>query len=75
LDDAAEPFQVGHFRFHVDGRPQQEITVSPGKSATLDVDVTAATTLRLDMYRQGSDVVGGLPGRLTELAWGNPTVS
>ena len=75
LDDAAEPFQVGHFRLHLDGCPQQEIQAAPGKSATLDVDVTGVRKLRLEMFRRGADLVGGLSDQLTELAWGNPTVA
>jgi hypothetical protein len=67
LDDAAQRYQVGCFRVRVDGSPRQELRVAIGKPAMVDVDVTGAMTLRLEMYRPGS---AGLP----ELAWGDPTL-
>lgn len=68
LDDATQRYQVGCFRVRVDGTPREERRVAIGKPATIDVDVTGATTLRLEMYRPGS---AGPP----ELAWGDPTLT
>jgi hypothetical protein len=83
LDDAAEVFQVGHFRVCVDGEPQPESKAALGKPATVDVDVTGALRLRLEMYRPGTTAspllsgrpaTGGESSRLPELGWGNPTL-
>ncbi|WP_236794611.1 SEFIR domain-containing protein [Amycolatopsis sp. GM8] len=77
LDDAAEPYQVGIFRVVVDGRPAAEATVSRGKPATIDVDLTGAERLRLEMSRPGagpSPSHSGGTGRAAELAWGDPTL-
>ncbi|MGQ0837801.1 SEFIR domain-containing protein [Actinokineospora sp.] len=83
LDDAAEAFQVGHFRVYLDGSPQPESRAALGKPGTVEVDVTGALRLRLEMYRPGvvaspllSGVLaaGGQSSRLPELAWGNPTL-
>ncbi|WP_370949038.1 SEFIR domain-containing protein [Amycolatopsis sp. cg5] len=75
LDDAAEPFQVGHFRICLDGVPRPEITVALGKSASIDLDVTGALKLRLEMYRPGPfGDRGPAATRLPELAWGDPTL-
>jgi hypothetical protein len=51
LDDATEPFQVGHFRVVVDGTPRWESQALLEKPVTVDVDVAGATTLRLEMCR------------------------
>ncbi|WP_410620990.1 SEFIR domain-containing protein [Amycolatopsis sp. cmx-8-4] len=84
LDDAADPFQVGHFQVFLDGAPQSAHQVALGKPATIDLDVTGALRLRLEMSRPGA---GGSPfggaavsvrpraGRPAELAWGDPTMT
>ncbi|MFC0108322.1 SEFIR domain-containing protein [Kibdelosporangium aridum] len=68
LDGAADLFQVGYFRIVVDGSPRQERTVAQGKSVTMDVEVTGAMRVRLEVSRPSSS-------RLAELAWGDPTLS
>ncbi|WP_410649723.1 SEFIR domain-containing protein [Amycolatopsis sp. cmx-4-54] len=70
LDDAAEPFQVGHFRVLLDGRPSPEVKVALGKPAEIDLDVTGVLTLRLEFHRPGTTESRWLP----ELAWGDPAV-
>ncbi|HEX5401309.1 MAG TPA: SEFIR domain-containing protein [Pseudonocardiaceae bacterium] len=82
LDDAAEPFQVGRFRVHLDGRLRFEDRAAVGRPATVDVDVTGVRRLRLEMYRENttasplhSGAANGRSRRLPELAWGNPTLS
>jgi hypothetical protein len=83
LDDATEAFQVGHFRVYLDGSPQQETEAALGKPARVEVDVTGALRLRLEMHRPGAVaspllsgvlMAGGRSSRLPELAWGNPTL-
>ncbi|CAM3803135.1 SEFIR domain-containing protein [Kibdelosporangium persicum] len=78
-DDAAETFQVGHFRVCVDGDPRHEGKVALGKSATIKVDVTGAQRLRLEMSRPGaaaSPLLADSKGAvaLPELAWGDPSL-
>lgn len=76
LDDAAETFQVGHFRLLLDGRPSPETKVALGKPATIEVDVTGVLKLRLEMYRPGTTTSPATGARwLPELAWGDPTLS
>jgi hypothetical protein len=80
LDDATEPFQVGQFRIYLDGRLQRDVTVAAGKPATVDLDVTGALKLRLEMHRPAVTAStrrssSGQAGRRPELAWGNPTLS
>jgi hypothetical protein len=80
LDDATEPFQVGHFRVCLDGSPQPELKVAPGKPVTVELSVIGVLKLRLELYRPGvaasrARVTGARAGRLPELAWGNPTLS
>ncbi|MBN6033354.1 SEFIR domain-containing protein [Amycolatopsis sp. 195334CR] len=76
LDDAEEPFQVGHFRIYLDGSPRQEYRAAHGQPVAVDVDVTGALKLRLEMSRPGVSPGGSLrPGRPPELAWGNPSLS
>jgi hypothetical protein len=65
LDDAAEPFQVGDFAVLVDGERRWVSRAALGKPRTVDIDVTGALRLRLEMSRTG---------RAPELAWGDPTV-
>jgi hypothetical protein len=83
LDDATEAFQVGHFRVYLDGSPQPESRAALGKPGTVEVDVTGALRLRLEMYRPAvptspllaaTPATSGRPSRLPELAWGNPTL-
>jgi hypothetical protein len=83
-DDARDPFQVGHFRVVLDGRPRSEHEVAAGKPATIDVDVTGTRLLRLEMSRPGvtaspfgsaAVVVTRRRGRPPELALGDPTVT
>jgi hypothetical protein len=78
LDDATEPFQVGHFRIYLDGSLQPERRAALGKPATVDLDVTGARRLRLEMYRDAAPLhpgaTTGPSRRLPELAWGNPTL-
>lgn len=84
LDDAAENFQVGTFRVRLDGELRAETTVCWGAPATVEVDVTGARLLRLEMHRQGGGRSPMAPGkrarapragRAPELAWGDPTLS
>ncbi|MEA5367053.1 SEFIR domain-containing protein [Amycolatopsis sp., V23-08] len=84
LDDAADPFQVGHFQVFLDGAPKSEHQVARGKPATIDLDVTGALRLRLEMARPGvtASPFGGAAvqvrpraGRPPELAWGDPTMT
>lgn len=83
LDDARDPFQVGHFRVLLDGKPRSEHAVAVGKPATIDLDVTGARVLRLEMSRPGvsaspvrsAAVVVSRRGRPPELALGDPTVT
>jgi len=70
LDDAVEPFQVGHFRFFLDGRPSPETKVALGKPARIEVDVSGVLKLRLEFHRPGTTDTKWLP----ELAWGDPTL-
>lgn len=77
LDDAAEPFQIAHFQVLVEGRVRAKETTSHGKPVRIDVDVTGAARLRLEMSRPGgghSPLHHGHGGRVAELAWGNPVV-
>ncbi|MCG8914310.1 TIR domain-containing protein [Actinokineospora sp. PR83] len=83
LDDAAEHFQIGHFRVYLDGRPQPERRASWGMPGAVEVDVSGVRHLRLEMYRPttasapllpGVLATGGRSSRLPELAWGNPTL-
>jgi hypothetical protein len=80
LDDAIEPFQVGHFQIYLDGIPQQESRVALGKPGMFEVDVTGVLRMRLEMYRPGAtgSALSTAPRRsrrLPELAWGNPALS
>jgi len=84
IDDAVEAFQVGQFQVDVDGETRHECRVSQGKAGMVDVDLTGAVRLRLEMYRPsaaGSPLGSGRPAagnrsrRLPELAWGNPLLS
>jgi hypothetical protein len=84
LDDAADPFQVGHFQVFLDGEPRTEHKVALGKPAAIDLDITGALRLRLEMSRPGTTaspfgsavvVVTRRGGRPPELAWGNPTMT
>ncbi|MER6667667.1 SEFIR domain-containing protein [Amycolatopsis japonica] len=70
LDDAAERFQVGHFRVLLDGRPSPEVKVALGKPAKIDVGVTGVLRLRLEFHRPGTTESRWLP----ELAWGDPVL-
>ena len=77
LDDAKEPFQVGHFRVRVDGKPQPEHKASAGKPATIETNVAGARSLRLEMYRPNTTALplsGGWQsaGGPPELAWATP---
>lgn len=76
LDDSREPFQVGHFRICLDGTPRWENRAALGKPVTVQLDITGARTLRLEMSR-GNAGISGVPtaGRPPELAWGNPALS
>lgn len=75
LDDAAEPFQVGHFRLCLDGVPQPEITVALGKPRMIELDVTGALKVRFEMHRPSPfPTPGPVASRLPELAWGDPTL-
>jgi hypothetical protein len=81
LDDATEAFQVGHFQVYLDGTLRAEKSAARGKPGTVDVDVSGARKLRLEMYRPSttaSPIAGPRTGtestRLSELAWGNPTL-
>jgi hypothetical protein len=84
LDDARDRFQVGRFRVLLDGKPRSEHEVAIGKPATIDLDVTGALKLRLEMSRPGvtaspfgsaAVVVTRRRGRPPELALGDPTVT
>lgn len=84
LDDAVEPFQVGLFRVLVDGQVRAERTVTLGRAAETEANLTGARILRLEMSRPGAGVTpmasrtwpdDHRPGRPPELAWGDPTVS
>ncbi|MGW4522410.1 SEFIR domain-containing protein [Amycolatopsis sp. NPDC004378] len=84
LDDAADRFQVGRFRVLLDGAPRSEHEVAIGKSAEIDLDVTGASKLRLEMSRPGapaspfgsSVVFVQRPNRRPPaLAWGDPTMT
>jgi hypothetical protein len=57
-DDAADAFQVGQFLVYVDGHLRSDVRAAPGKPVTVDVDVTGASQLRLEMFRP---VVGVSP--------------
>ncbi|MEV6909286.1 SEFIR domain-containing protein [Amycolatopsis sp. NPDC051071] len=70
LDDAVETFQVGYFRFLLDGEPSPETKVAVGKPARIEVDVSGVLKLRLEMYRPGTTEHRWFP----ELAWGDPAV-
>ncbi|MFK0248394.1 SEFIR domain-containing protein [Amycolatopsis azurea] len=70
LDDTLEPFQVGHFRVLLDGRPSPEVKVALGKPAKIEVDVSGVLTLRLEFHRPGTTDTRWLP----ELAWGDPVL-
>ncbi|GLZ41937.1 SEFIR domain-containing protein [Actinokineospora sp. NBRC 105648] len=81
LDDAAEAFQVGRFAVYLDGREHPEHQASYRKPRMVEVDVTGAMRLRLEMYRpsvSSSPLRAGTRtaqvSRLPELAWGNPTL-
>ncbi|WIV55189.1 SEFIR domain-containing protein [Amycolatopsis nalaikhensis] len=84
LDDATDAFQVGRVRVVLDGTPRSEHDVAAGKPATIDLDVSGARLLRLEMARPGvtaspfgsaAVVVTRRGGRPPELAFGDPTVS
>ncbi|MBE8517782.1 TIR domain-containing protein [Amycolatopsis sp. H6(2020)] len=84
LDDAADPFQVGRVRVVLDGTPRSEHDVAAGKPAAIDLDVTGARLLRLEMSRPGAPaspfgsaavVVSRRAGRPPELALGDPTMA
>lgn len=81
LDDARDPFQVGRFLVLLDGKPRSEHEVAAGKPATIDLDVTGARRLRLEMSRPaapaspfGSSVIV-VTRRSPELALGDPTMT
>jgi hypothetical protein len=84
LDDAKDPFQVGRFLVLLDGKPRSEHEVAAGKPAKIDLDVTGARRLRLEMSRPGAPaspfgsaavVVTRRGGRPPELALGDPTMT
>ncbi|WP_103354377.1 SEFIR domain-containing protein [Amycolatopsis sp. CA-128772] len=83
LDDARDPFQVGRVRVVLDGTPRSEHDVAAGKPATIDLDVTGARVLRLEMSRPGvpaspfgsAAVVVSRRGRPPELGLGDPVVT
>ncbi|WP_103339180.1 SEFIR domain-containing protein [Amycolatopsis sp. CA-126428] len=84
LDDAADAFQVGRVRVVLDGTPRSEHDVSAGKPAAIDLDVTGARLLRLELSRPGTPasplrsaafVVTPRNARPPELALGDPTVT
>jgi hypothetical protein len=81
LDDARDCFQVGCFRVVLDGRPRSEHEVTAGKPVTIDLDITGARLLRLEMSRPtvkaspfGSSAVV-IARQQPELALGDPTVT
>jgi hypothetical protein len=83
LDDARDPFQVGHFRVVLDGTPRSEHEVAAGKPAKIDLDVTGGRLLRLEMSRPAGTaspfgsaaVIVTRRGRPPELALGDPAVT
>ncbi len=84
LDNAADRFQVGRFRVLLDGVPRSVHDVAVGKPATIDLDVTGALRLRLELSRPGAPaspfgsaavVVTRRRGRPPELALGDPTMT
>jgi hypothetical protein len=84
LDDATDPFQVGRVRVVLDGTPRSEHDVAAGKPAVIDLDVTGARLLRLELSRPGAPaspfgsaavVVSRRGGRPPELALGDPTMT
>ncbi|WP_370963088.1 SEFIR domain-containing protein [Amycolatopsis sp. cg9] len=83
-DDAADAFQVGRVRVVLDGTPRSQHDVAAGKPATIDLDVTGARLLRVEMSRPGASaspfgsatvVVSRRGGRPPELALGDPTMT
>ncbi|ONI70522.1 hypothetical protein ALI144C_48685 [Actinosynnema sp. ALI-1.44] len=76
LDDASEPFQVGHFVISVDAHVRWQRKAALGKPVAVDLDIAGARTLRLEMHR-GAARSSAVPTatRLSELAWGNPCLS
>jgi hypothetical protein len=76
LDDAGEPFQVGHFKICLDGSLRWESKAALGKPVAVELDTTGARKLRLEMCRWNPGN-SGVPaaGRPPELAWGNPALS
>ncbi|WP_439380075.1 SEFIR domain-containing protein [Amycolatopsis lexingtonensis] len=83
-DDAADEFQVGRVRVVLDGTPRSQHDVAAGKPATIDLDVTGARLLRVEMSRPGATaspfgssavVVSRRGGRPPELALGDPTMT
>ncbi|WP_158641456.1 SEFIR domain-containing protein [Amycolatopsis eburnea] len=83
LDDARDPHQVGHLRVVLDGTPRSAHNVAPGKPAEIDVDVSGARVLRLEMSRPSptaspfgsAAVVVTRRGRPPELGLGDPVVT
>ncbi|MFF1614743.1 SEFIR domain-containing protein [Amycolatopsis sp. NPDC058278] len=83
LDNARDPFQVGRFRLVLDGTPRSEHEVAAGKPAKIELDVTGARLLRLEMSRPAGTaspfgsaaVVVTRRGRPPELALGDPAVT
>jgi hypothetical protein len=86
-DNAVDAFQVGQFLVYVDGHVRSDVRAAPGKPVTVEVDVTGASELRLEMFRPAVGVSplatpttgpvngnGNHSGRLPELAWGAPTL-
>jgi hypothetical protein len=75
LDDAGEQFQVGHFKICLDGTLRWENKAAVGKPVAVELNITGARTLRLEMSR-GNPAISSVPltGRPPELAWGNPTL-
>ena len=55
-DDAADAFQVGQFLVYVDGHLRSDVRAAPGKPVTVEVDVTGASHLRLEMFRPAAGV-------------------
>ncbi len=82
-DDARDEFQVGRVRVVLDGTPRAQHDVTAGKPAAIDLDVTGARLLRVEMSRPGAAtspfgsaaVVVTRPGRPPELALGDPTMT
>ncbi|UJW36002.1 TIR domain-containing protein [Saccharothrix sp. AJ9571] len=83
LDDADEPFQVGDFRVVLDGTPHAVYRAAFGTPVAIDLDLTGALKLRLEMCRPDPGSTPSharpgnslRPGRPPELAWGNPSLS